>query len=65
MPRQALEAAKALADGGIGIGMLHCATIKPLDEAAILSEADRIDRPAITLENMRSSAVWPRGWRAF
>jgi transketolase len=39
MTYQALLAAKSLAKDGISAEVIHCATIKPLDEAAILKSA--------------------------
>ena len=41
MTMRALEAAKALAGDRIDVGVLHVPTIKPLDEAAILSACGR------------------------
>jgi transketolase len=40
---RALHAAKELADEGIDCGVLHMHTVKPLDEAAILSCLDQVD----------------------
>lgn len=39
MSGRALAAAELLAAGGIAAGVLHCHTIKPLDEAAVLAAA--------------------------
>jgi transketolase len=51
MTMRALEAAKELERDRIKVGVLHVPTIKPLDEATILQEANRTGRPVITLEN--------------
>lgn len=51
MTMRALDAAEALAADGIDVGVLHVPTIKPLDEATILSEAGRGGRLVITAEN--------------
>ena len=36
MTMRALEVAETLAADNIGVAVLHCPTIKPLDEAAIV-----------------------------
>jgi transketolase len=51
MTMRALEAAEALAAEGVDVAVLHSPTIKPLDEATILSEAARGGRPVIVAEN--------------
>lgn len=50
MTMRALEAARALA-GSIDVAVLHVPTIKPLDEQAILREAQRGGRLLIVAEN--------------
>jgi transketolase len=51
MTMRALEAAKALASDRIDIAVLHVPTIKPLDEATILSHARRSGRMVVVAEN--------------
>src|SRR4029450_2284621 len=46
-----LEAAKARREGRIDVGVLHVATIKPLDQATIVREASRSGRLVIVAEN--------------
>jgi len=48
---RALEAAERLRGDGIGVAVLHVATIKPLDEATILREAGRTGRLVVVAEN--------------
>ncbi|GAC1527168.1 MAG: transketolase family protein [Ramlibacter sp.] len=48
---QALEAAKAMEGGTADVGVLHVATIKPLDEEAIMREAGRPGRLVVVAEN--------------
>jgi transketolase len=48
---RALEAAERLRADGIGVAVLHVATIKPLDEATILREAGRAGRLVVVAEN--------------
>ena len=48
---RALEAAKQLAGDKVGVAVLHCPTIKPLDTAAILAEARRPGRLVVVAEN--------------
>jgi transketolase len=48
---RALEAAKALADDSIDVGVLHVPTIKPLDTEAILREAGKSGRLVVVAEN--------------
>jgi len=48
---RALEAAKLLEADGIHTAVLHCPTIKPLDEATIASEAGKARRLVVVLEN--------------
>ncbi len=51
MTMRALEAAKLLQADRIGLAVLHVPTIKPLDEASILGEAQRRGRLVIVAEN--------------
>lgn len=51
MTMRALEAAKALAADRIDVGVLHCPTIKPLDEAAILAACRKPGRIVAVAEN--------------
>ena len=46
----ALQAANALAAEGIGVDLLHCPTIKPFDEEALIASARRT-RGVVTVEN--------------
>ena len=48
---RALEVAKALQADRIGVGVLHCPTIKPLDVATILAEVQRKPRLVVVAEN--------------
>lgn len=48
---RALEVAKALAADRIDVGVLHVPTIKPLDTATILREAQRPGRLVVVAEN--------------
>lgn len=48
---RALEVAKALQADHIGVGVLHCPTIKPLDTATILAEVQRKPRLVVVAEN--------------
>jgi transketolase len=51
MTMRALEAAEALRKDGVDVAVLHCPTIKPLDEATILAEARRSGRLVVVAEN--------------
>jgi transketolase len=51
MTMRALEASEILAESGISAAVLHSPTIKPLDEATILAEAARENRPVVVAEN--------------
>lgn len=51
MTMRALETAEALRADRLDVGVLHVATIKPLDEAAILHEARRTGRLLVVAEN--------------
>ena len=51
MTMRALEVAKSLADDRIGVAVLHCPTIKPLDEAAILQAVRYKHRLVVVAEN--------------
>jgi transketolase len=48
---RALEAAKALADDRVDVGVLHVPTIKPLDDQTILREAGKAGRLVVVAEN--------------
>jgi transketolase len=51
MTMRALEAAQALHEDRIDVGVLHVPTLKPLDEATILKEASRTGRMVVVAEN--------------
>ncbi len=51
MTMRALEVAKTLAADKIGVAVLHCPTIKPLDEAAILEAVRYRHRLVVVAEN--------------
>ncbi len=51
MTMRALEAADLLRQDKIDVAVLHVATIKPLDEAAIIAASARAGRPVYVLEN--------------
>jgi transketolase len=51
MTMRSLEAAEALRQDGVDVAVLHCPTIKPLDEATILAEARRSGRLVVVAEN--------------
>ena len=51
MTMRALEVAKALESDGIGVGVLHVPTIKPLDTQTIVREAKRSGRLVVVAEN--------------
>jgi transketolase len=51
MTMRSLEAAGALRKEGIEVAVLHCPTIKPLDEATLLAEARRPGRLVVVAEN--------------
>jgi transketolase len=51
MTMRSLEAAAALRKDGVDVAVLHCPTIKPLDEATILAEARRSARLVVVAEN--------------
>lgn len=55
MTMRALEAAERLQADGIGLGVLHVPTIKPLDEAAILA-ACRVPGRLVTVAENHTSA---------
>jgi transketolase len=48
---RALEVAEALKADGVGVAVLHTPTIKPLDEATIVREAQRSGRLVVVAEN--------------
>ncbi|MDO5507362.1 MAG: transketolase C-terminal domain-containing protein [Corynebacterium casei] len=49
--QRVLEATEELDKDGIEVEVLHLATIKPLDEAAVLEAIARSERPVFTAEN--------------
>lgn len=51
MTMRALEAAKQLEADRIGVAVLHCPTIKPLDEATILEASAKTGRMVVVAEN--------------
>ena len=51
MTMRALEVAQDLAQDKIGVAVLHCPTIKPLDEAAIVEAARHRHRLVVVAEN--------------
>jgi transketolase len=51
MTMRALEVAQALRADNIGVSVLHCPTIKPLDEATILAEVSAQNRLVVVAEN--------------
>ena len=51
MTMRALEVAQALKADNIGVAVLHCPTIKPLDEVTILAEVLRKPRLVVVAEN--------------
>jgi transketolase len=51
MTMRALEAAQALAADKVGVAVLHCPTIKPLDEAAIIEAVRYKHRLVVVAEN--------------
>lgn len=51
MTMRALDAAEKLAADNIDVAVLHCPTIKPLDEKTILAEAGKAGRLVVTAEN--------------
>lgn len=51
MTMRALEAAQTLASDNIGVAVLHCPTIKPLDEATILDAVRYQHRLVVVAEN--------------
>jgi transketolase len=48
---RALEVAQSLKADNIGVAVLHCPTIKPLDEVTILAEVLRKPRLVVVAEN--------------
>jgi transketolase len=48
---RALEVAKDLAADNIGVAVLHCPTIKPLDEATIVAAVGAMPRMVVVAEN--------------
>lgn len=51
MTMRALEVVQALRADNIGVSVLHCPTIKPLDETTILAEVKRKHRLVVVAEN--------------
>lgn len=51
MTMRTLEVAKQLEADGVKVAVLHCPTIKPLDEATILAEARQPGRVVVIAEN--------------
>ena len=51
MTMRALEVATDLASDNVGVAVLHCPTIKPLDEAAIIEAVKRQHRLVVVAEN--------------
>jgi transketolase len=51
MTMRTLEVAQQLAADRIGVSVLHCPTIKPLDEATILAEVRKPGRLVVVAEN--------------
>lgn len=51
MTMRALEAAEDLAQDNVGVAVLHCPTIKPLDEAAIVEAVRYKHRMVVVAEN--------------
>ena len=51
MTMRALEAAQDLAKDNVGVAVLHCPTIKPLDEAAIVEAVRYQHRLVVVAEN--------------
>ena len=51
MTMRSLEAAASLRADGVDVAVLHCPTIKPLDEATIVAEARRPGRLVVVAEN--------------
>lgn len=51
MTMRALETANALAADNVDVAVLHCPTIKPLDEETIIREASRSGRLVVVAEN--------------
>jgi transketolase len=52
MTTRAIEASDQMKEKGVEVGIMHCATIKPLDNEAILEEVRRHpDRPVFVAEN--------------
>jgi len=51
MTMRALEVAQKLKTDKIGVAVLHCPTIKPLDEVSILAEVQRKPRLVVVAEN--------------
>lgn len=48
---RALQAAAELRQHGVGVAVLHCPTIKPLDEQTVLTEAAQAGRLVVVAEN--------------
>src|SRR2546430_2219479 len=77
MTMRALEAAKALVDDRVDVGVLHVPTIKPLDAETILREAGKSGRLVVVAENhtvigglgeavaglLMGSGIYPTFWQ--
>jgi transketolase len=48
---RSLEVARQLKSDNVGVAVLHCPTIKPLDEATILAQVRRPGRLVVVAEN--------------
>jgi transketolase len=51
MTMRALEVAEQLRADNVDVAVLHVPTIKPLDDATILAEVERLDRVVVVAEN--------------
>jgi len=51
MTMRALEVVQALRADNIGVSVLHCPTVKPLDEATLLAEVSAKNRLVVVAEN--------------
>ncbi|MBP0598016.1 transketolase family protein [Herbaspirillum sp. LeCh32-8] len=51
MTMRALEVAKALEADNVSVAVLHCPTIKPFDEAAVVEQVKRKNRLVVVAEN--------------
>jgi transketolase len=51
MTMRSLEVAKSLANDKVSVAVMHCPTIKPLDEASILQAVSSLPRLVVIAEN--------------